>query len=283
MKRFIRNFILILLALIIIAVVAVVLMLDTLIVKGVTTFVPPITQTSVELGAVHTSLLNGTASIHNFKLGSPKGFQSTLFSLGEVSVAVDLKSLTTDTIIVKEVKISDVRAAVEFSTQGTNIGALLKNLEAATASANKKPAQTTKKEPAQKGASKKVIIKKIIFERGTLTVAAYGNEIDVPLPNVTMTDIGADKKESKNAVQIFAEVVTRYSKAVLNAATTAATNIVKGGKELIGKGLEQAQQGVAKGLGKAQEGVAKGLNKAQQGVSKGLGAVTDTVNSLFSK
>ena len=271
-KHPIRTFFLILLALIIIAVVALVLSIDALIVKGVTTFVPPITKTSVELGAVHTSLFNGTASIHNFKLGSPQGFQSTLFSLGEVSVAVDLKSLRTDTIIVKEIRISDVKAAFEFSTQGTNISALLKNLESATASETKKSAPATKKEPAKKGASKKVIIKKIIFEQGALTVAAYGNEIDVPLPNVTMTDIGADKKDNKNAVQVFAEVVSRYSKAVLTAATTAATNLVKGGQELIGKGL-----------GKAQEGVTKGLNKAQEGVAKGLGAVTDKVNSLFSK
>ena len=281
--KFIRNFFLILFALIILAIVGLVLSLDTLIVKGVTTFVPPITKTSVELGAVHTSLLNGTASIHNFKLGSPKGFQSTLFSLGEVSVAVDLKSLTTDTIIVKEIRISDVRAAVEFSTKGTNIGALLDNLNAATASENKKKAEPAKKESVKKGASKKVIIKKVIFERGTLTVAAYGTEIDVPLPNVTMTDIGADKKKDQNAVQVFVEVITRYSKAVLEAATTAVSNIVKGGTELVGKGIQKAQEGVNKGIDQAQKGIAKGVNAAQQGINKGIGAVTDKVNSLFSK
>ena len=293
MKHPIRNLFLFLLILIIAAVVALVLWLDTLIVKGVETYAPPITKTEVELGAVHTSLLNGSVSLHDFRLGPPKGFKSDTFSFDTVSVVVDVPSVLKDTIIVKEVKISGVHATAEITAKGVNINALLKNLEASTKSSGNKKAAEPKKEPAKTSSApaKKVIIKKVIFEKGVLTLSLFGVPADVPLPDVVMTDIGANKK---SYVQVVTEVLVRYCKEVASVLNTAKDNLLKGGSELVGKSIDQAQgvvndtvnkaqEGVNKTLDKAQEGIAKGLDKTQEGIAKGVGAVTDSIGSLFGK
>ena len=65
-----------------------------------------ITGTEVKLEGFNLSLTNGEGSISGLTVANPQNYKSPyIISLGGVSVKIDLKSLTTDTIIINEIKV----------------------------------------------------------------------------------------------------------------------------------------------------------------------------------
>ena len=115
---------------------------------------------------------------------------------------MNLKSLTTDTIIIDEILVDKPVITYEMlSLTQNNIKQLQENIAKNTASAEKAEKQdnaAAKSSATDKSAAKKVIIKLVKVNEGELrAITPLQNDkhaLDIKLPSITLTDIGADKK-----------------------------------------------------------------------------------------
>jgi len=266
MFKFLRNLILLLLALIIIALIALYFYLGAVIKYGVEKFVPPITGTPVTVGNVDISLTQGTATVQNLAVGNPKGFSiPNAFSLGRITVSVDLKSLLTDKIIVKQVLISKPVASVELSGGRMNLTTINDNVQKFISSGATEPVKPEAKTESK--SQKTVVIRDLRFTDGALQLGALGKSVEVPLPDISKQNIG--EKSNKTVAQSIAEVLSVFS---LESVTAAGKSIVNLGKETIQGGID-----AAKG---AADTVTNSVSSGVDSVKGGVNSVKDSVKSL---
>lgn len=182
-----------------------------------------VTGTDVSLGGFNLSLQNGMGQINNLKVANPKGYDMpNVISLGEVRIKVNLKSLTTNTIIIDEVIINKPIITYEMlSLTRNNIKQLQENITKNTASANAEikqetiKAEATKSEPA---AAKKVIIKLVNITGGQIqaiaTVPGKSQNLELVLPDIQIKGIGENTKGAT-----IPDTISRILNQVLNVAS----------------------------------------------------------------
>lgn len=199
--------------------------LETIVKKVVNKYGSEITGTEVNLQGFKLSLTKGEGEISEITVANPKNYSAPyIFSLGDIFVKVDLKSLTTDTIIIDKIAINKPIITYEMlSLTQNNISQIQKNIAANTASTEAKPAQTEDTASKDEASSKKVIIKELVVEGGEIQAVANingkANSLTVPLPKIVMKNIGEEKKGESIASSI--------SKILNNILTTASKTVVE--------------------------------------------------------
>src|SRR6266536_5705462 len=94
MKKFLVRSLIVLIVLVLLAVLATHLFLDTAIKKGVETVGPKITKTDVRLNSVTLSLFSGSGKIKGFVLGNPQGFKTpAAISVGVANLSLEPRSI----------------------------------------------------------------------------------------------------------------------------------------------------------------------------------------------
>jgi len=77
------------------------------------------TQTNVVLNEVDIELTSGKGALRGFRVTNPSGFSDDdAFKFDEVSVNIDLSSVRSDPVIIKEVIISGPEVVYEFGDDG---------------------------------------------------------------------------------------------------------------------------------------------------------------------
>ena len=218
-----------------------------LIKAGVEEYAPPIVGTSVALDGASLQPFSGEASLTGFVVGSPAGFTADRsFSLGEVFVKLDPRSLTTDHVLIDEIRIDQPELTVEVTPKGTNIQALQKNIEAATGPAAADPAA---------GPGPSVTIKDFYLTAATanLVGSAVGvSDRSVTLADIHLTDIGAgpDGVPMSEAARLIMDALApQVAKAVASAQ----------GKQLLDKAISRGEGAVGDVKDKAEEKLKRGL------------------------
>ena len=200
--------------------------LETIVKKLVHKYGSQVTGTEVNLGGFDLSLTKGTGKISGLTVANPKGYKSeNIISLGEVSVNIDIKSLTTDTIVINEINVKKPVITYEMlSLTQNNIKELQNNITKNTASTEKQET-VEEKSKSEESSSKKVIIKMINVEEGEIqaVTAVPGGELDVKLPKIQITGIGEDKKASGESIAVT------ISKVLNKVLTAASETVVKSG------------------------------------------------------
>ncbi|MCX6895074.1 MAG: hypothetical protein NTZ16_06155 [Verrucomicrobia bacterium] len=254
MKKIIIRIALVVVILLVVAVVAVFLSLNSIVKKGVETVGPQLTQVKITLGSANISPLSGSGQLSDLFVGNPEGFKTpSAIKLGDIKVAVDVGSVLTDTITVNSVKITAPEITFEGGLGGNNISKILDNVTAATAS-DKPATKTDTKEPATKSAGKKFIVKDLVIEGAKLHVSLTGlggKEMTLPLPPLHLTDIGT-KSNGVTAGELVKQTLTPLLASV--------TDVVKSGITNIGKGVGNVGKEAGSQVNKAAEGL-KGLFK----------------------
>lgn len=195
--------------------------LESIVQKIVHKYGSEITGTDVNLKGFKLGLANGEGNISEITVGNPKDYSAkNIFELGNIYVKVDIKSLTSDTIIIEDIEVSKPIINYEMlSLTRNNISDIQENIKKNTAkSSSEKKTEKPKSEDA--AASKKVVIKKLNIKDGEIN-AIVGKEeaVSVKLPTITMTNIGEDKKgESITTTisKILGKILSSASSAVVN-------------------------------------------------------------------
>ena len=238
MKKWIIRIGLVAVVLIIAAVVVVFLSLNTIVKKGVETVGPQLTKVEIKLGSANISPLSGSGQLHELFVGNPDGFKTpSAIKVGDIKVAVDIGSVMSDTIKIKEIKISAPEITLDGGLSGNNISKILDNVNAATAGAE--PAAKT--DSSAKKSEKKFYVQDVLVEGGNINLSTSllgGKELTVPLPTLHLQNIGTENlgvTAGELVQQILKPLLTSITKAAADGVTDLGKNIpnVKGaGDEL---------------------------------------------------
>lgn len=163
-----------------------------------------VTEQTVSVRAVDIKLVSGAGSILGVNLANPKSYsQPNAFALEEITLDINLESLTSSPIIIDAIVIKSPQAFVQFTqTGGSNIQDILDAIERNTPKGEASTTETTGgKEP-------KIKVSKIVLAGTALTIdlSAFGNkEHNATLPDITLNNVGGDA--GLPASQLGSEIV----------------------------------------------------------------------------
>jgi hypothetical protein len=206
-------------ALLLVAYIGLNFFLGSVVKAAVNRFGPQITQTKVELAGAQLSPLSGSGTLTGLSVGNPKGWNAEkAFYLGTVRVSVKPFSIFGDHIIVNEVFIDQPEFVYETKIVASNIGDLLKNIEAATGGG--KGAQATGKD----GKPIKFEVKHFRMQNGTVTVGVGPTALKLPMPAIELNDLGT-KEGGITPDQLTFAVMRSVTPSIIAATAQAAGQI----------------------------------------------------------
>lgn len=253
--------------------------LDSAVLKGVNSAGPAALGVPVSLEDANIRPLLGKIALKGFHIGNPEGFKTDgLLDLGSIAIQVDLGSLKSDTIVVKKIAIDGLVLTYEKGLLDSNLGALIESLSSDEQEAEGKPPEEQK--PGHGKSGKKVVIEKLTLTNSkmnfSITGAAAltgGGSIPLPLPDITLTDLGKEKEGGLTFVQAIRRILTE----IAGASGTA----IAGSGKLLGDGVMAVGEGalaVGEGTVDAGKAVVGGTVDAGKAVVGGVGDALKAVN-----
>jgi hypothetical protein len=232
-----------------------------------------VTQVKVTLKEADTgNLTSGAMALRGLVVGNPSGFKTdSAFQLGEISVKVDPSTVTSDTIVVKEVVIGAPQVTYEFGSGGSNIGTIQKNVEKLTGGGGSSSGGSS----SDSSGGKKVVIENLYVRDGKVEVSAdflQGKKTGTSLPTIHLKDIGKSKGGASPA-EVAEQVIAAISKSATGAVSKLDVGAIKDalGKELGAK------------MGDVQKTLEQSTGGATDALKKGTGDAEKTLKGLFGK
>ncbi len=272
---------------VIIGVVILYSMLGSIIRSGVETIGPKATGGDVQLTDVDISLLSGQAGIGGFIIGNPPGFSSkSAFELGQVSVKVDVSTVTGDVIVVKKIFIDSAKITWE-GLAGDNHKKIMDNIAKFSKSEGSEEKTAAKPEEEKKsGPSKKVIIDDFIFQHSTVDIVLGGQDVaSLKLPDIHITGLG----RSEGGVTMEEAIERSYNEIFKSLKGCVADNremLLKNVAQLKAKGEAALRQGKdtidqgKKDLEKSREALERGdIDSAVKGTLKSADKLKGFLNN----
>jgi len=218
MKKWLFRGLIVVVVLLVVAVIAVSLLLDGAIKKGVETFGPQLTKVSVKLDSVKVSILSGSGGVKGLVVGNPEGFRTAnAVSVGHASLGLSPGSLLSDKVVIKHIRLEAPEITFEGGLQENNLSKILDNLNAAAGSTTKAPTESK-----EAGPSKKLQVDDFLIQGAKVHLSLTGmggQTIPVTLPDIHLTNLGSGPDGITAA-----ELSQRVMKEILAAASTAATS-----------------------------------------------------------
>ena len=238
---------------------------DISIKKAVETMGPKFTKCKVTVGRVETRLFRGSFKMDDFVFGNPDGFKTqSAASIGSIYVKVDMKSIFSDKIIIEEILIDEPRFTYELKGMTSNVAVIQKNVdeclpkstpEEQEAARRLKEEELARKKAAAeargeeyvepKGKSVQINLVKVTngkvgFSMGMLA----GKQAKMPVPDITLRDIGKDKKTSfteaaASVVSQTLDSIMVVSKDSLGSAADATSDALEGLGKKTSSGLKR--------------------------------------------
>lgn len=158
--------------------------------------------TPVRVQKVKLELREGRGTVSGLTVGNPQGFsRQPIFRLGQITVALDIRSLTSDLPVVKLIKIGAPSFRYEVDARGrTNLGELQRNIKQFSAVQKQKEKTAPKK---SKSAGPHLLIKRLSIQggQGILDLRAVGGKtMEAKLPPIALTDLGGRQGISPSAL-----------------------------------------------------------------------------------
>jgi hypothetical protein len=278
MKKLIKILAGIFVVVVVLAVLAVVFA-NKLVLQAVNEGGPVALGVPVSLQDADIRPFRGRMVLKGFHIGNPEGFKTPgLLDLGSIRVRLDLASLKSDTIVVKEIAINGLELTYEKGLLDSNLGTLIASLSAGEEGADQSPAEEQKPAPEKPG--KKVVIEKLTIAESRMNFSVTGaaaltggGAIPIPLPAITLTDLGKDQEGGLTLVQAIREALT----AVAGASGTA----IAGSAKLLGQGVEAVGEGAltaGKAVGEGAVDAGKAIGGAAADAGKAVGDALHNIN-----
>jgi uncharacterized protein involved in outer membrane biogenesis len=187
------------------------------------------TQTNVELNEVDIELTSGKGALRGFRVTNPSGFSADdAFKFGEVTVELDISTVQSDPVVIKELVIQSPEIFYEFRENGdSNLQTLNDTVQSRAKSADSS---------ASEEEGPKIIIENLYLRDGSVAVRAplLNEKLSVPMPDIHLTDIG---KKDKGATA--REIADQTMQAVLKGSQGAVAKAQINVDQLTGAAMEQ--------------------------------------------
>lgn len=244
MKKTLRVVVLVLLILVLIAYVGAQFFLGSLVKAGVNRAGPRLTQSNVMLADASLSPLTGSGTLKGLTVGNPQGWSNArAIYLGEMHFAVQPTSLMSDTIVVNELNINQPEFTYETRVVSSNIGDLMKNIEAAVGS------KAEPKDPATVG--KKFIVRRLTLQNAKVSLGVGPAAFPLELPAIELVDLGV-KEGGLTPSQLTFAIMKAITPQIIGAATKAG-GIGSGVGTAAGEAVKRAGEGLQKLFGGKKE------------------------------
>src|SRR4051812_37595338 len=121
--------------------------LGSVVKAGVEQVGPMVTKVPVKLAGASVSVFSGKGELSGFEVGNPEGFKTpNSIKVGSVAVAVVPKSVLSDKVIVRSIRVEAPDITYETDLKGNNLSKLLANVQEMAGPS--KPAETHSKKKA---------------------------------------------------------------------------------------------------------------------------------------
>ena len=175
-----------------------------------------IVGTPIKCGHFSSSLA-GKVHIKDLTVGNPEGYHNPYaFKLGEVRVDLNVGTLFSEKIEVRDVYVEGVSVDYELKLGRSNLGEIQKNLERFT------PADKDNPDSANEGGSdnaQQAVIRHLKIENTALTFsnATLKTTMKMPLPGLELENLGDGKPIGETLNEFFSLIFTSINKAVTGA------------------------------------------------------------------
>jgi uncharacterized protein involved in outer membrane biogenesis len=217
---------------------------------------PEMTQSKVTLGKVDISLTSGEGRMVDLFVGNPAGFDTdSAFKLGEIGVKVDVGTVTSDVIVIKEILVRAPEITLEVNSKGTNLNQIKKNIDSYVGQRG----GGTSSESGGEGP--KMVIEDFRIEGGKVNVNASMLKAatqTVNLPNIEIKNIG---KEGTRVVGASPGEVADKVMAAINQGVAGAVKPL---------GIADLQGKIDEGVGAAKKMLEEGAKGKTEGVGDAL-------------
>lgn len=225
------------------SVIIVSLLLDRAVKAGIETLGPEITDTSVTVEKVGISLLSGKGEMKGLVIGNPEGYKTeSALRLGSVKVSIDINTILSDRIVIKEVVIDGPDITYETSATGNNISQIMRNIESSGDGDKGKDSAKSKKE-------KGFQINDLIIRNGKIRLGATtekGEALKIALPDMHLKNIGKGSN-GITARALAGEVFGSFHKGIITA--------VAGSGGYLGETLKDTSKKVGEGVSNFFKGI----------------------------
>lgn len=249
MKKIILRVSIVLVILVVVAVIAVGLFLDSAVKRAIETVGPMLTQVEVKVDSVNLSLLSGACRIKGLVVGNPSGFKSpSAIQVGSAALSLQPNSVFADKLVIKSVNLQAPEITFETDLRGNNLSKLLENVQAATGGAN----QANSKASSQAG--RKLQVDDFLISGAKVHVSLTvlgGKSATVPLPEIHLTGLGQGP-DGITPAELTKQVLQAVEKAAVQASSSAVADLSKDATVLtkaLGSTPSGAAEKVRKGLG----------------------------------
>ena len=252
--------------------------LESIVKASVAKYGSQLTGTEVALDGFRLSLRKGEAELKGLRIANPEGYQTPqILSLGSVYVRLDMRSLLKPVIVVEEIRIANPEIAYELKSVAHNnvsdlLAAVNKNAAAAaktaadqtdaTRAGTAKPAVSSggSAKSATSSGGKKVIINALNITGGKVSLGATfggkGAAASVPLPAVTLKDIGREKgSQGKGIIETASLILKKILDTAYDTAVRQGLNSLK---DIAGESADTLK-GTAENLKNSAKGLLGGL------------------------
>jgi len=185
---------------------------DALIKRAIEHFGPELTGVTVTVKRVKLEPVEGRGAISGLEIGNPRGFSgANALTLGEMRLAVDPATLTSDVVRIREISLEAPNITYERGAQGDNLSAIQKRIESQL--------PKSKGSAGGKDASpqRKFIVDHVQVRGAKVN---YGGAVTVGMPDLHLRDLGK-KTNGATAAQLADEIWREVTRMAMNRAPAA--------------------------------------------------------------
>jgi hypothetical protein len=202
-------------AIVVIAVVFLYSNLNSIVEAAIERYGTEITGSNVSVGAVKISPKTGRGTIRDLRVANPEGYSGgDAFRLREISIEVELSTLTKSPVVVKEVLVIAPEVAYEMNEKAeSNLGVIRHHAESFGGGSR------SAVKGDEKATGKRLLIRQFKFEGGRLeadaSVLGENKSETLSLPPFQMSDVGGPSGAPPD--EIGKIVATAYTKSISKA------------------------------------------------------------------
>ena len=254
------------LILIILAVVAVNLFADYAVRVGIETAATKTLNVGVSVSNVDLSIMGGKLALQNLLINNPPGYQhDKLLQLKNAKIEVDVKSLLSDVVNIKEIKLDGVNVVLEQrGISGNN----LQDVIAAIHSGSKDDQTSGKKLHIDN-----LEMSNVTVQMKLLPMPGKVDTVTLNLSPIRMTNLGGDNKLDTAALSgkillAIAHGVAKQGVGVLPKDIVDTMTSTLGKTIDLSKGIIEGREGIGEEIIKSTEDIGKGITEGLKSLLK---------------
>ena len=231
----IKKLLIALVLLIVLAVGATFLYLDSIVTSGIEVVGSEVLDTEVTVASVSISPLNGTGTISGLEIRNPEGFDAEyIFQLEQVEVNLNTSSLFSDVIEIDSVVITQPQITYETRITTDNVRALMENIGGGDSSTD--PASESE-------GGKGIIVREFRMLDPQLNLVAAVVTAPVGLPDIELNDIGTEDN-SATVAQAMEVVLSALRNAIVSSNLPGLDELREGVENRLQQGVEEVEEAV---------------------------------------